>query len=193
MFKLNKKIRKVFIIWLPLALTITLISGLIYLTVQQAIQIGANDPQIQMAEDAATALYQGQYPGEVVPQNKVDLTKSLAPYLIVFDEAGKPIAGNAVLNGKLPNLPPGVFSFTKENTEDRFTWEPQMGVRSALVVTHFTGINSGYVAAGRSIREVEKREDQLFLQVGLGWFASLVLTLIATFMVSELGYLRPVN
>lgn len=120
----------------------------------------------------------------MIPQDKVDITKSLSPYVIVYDSSGKPVAGNATFNGNLPELPKGVFSYTKENGQDRFTWQPEAGLRSAVIVSYFNGINSGYVAAGRSLREVEKREDQLFLQVGLGWITTLALTLVASFMVS---------
>ena len=42
--------------WVPLTIGTTLLCGLVYLATQQSIRQGANDPQIQMAEDAAAAL-----------------------------------------------------------------------------------------------------------------------------------------
>jgi hypothetical protein len=45
--------------WLPLAALTTALCGLVYLAVQQALRQAANDPQIQMAEDAAYILSQG--------------------------------------------------------------------------------------------------------------------------------------
>lgn len=51
-----KLIRNILKPWLPLAVTIIAVFGGICLTVQQSYRMGANDPQIQMAEDAARAL-----------------------------------------------------------------------------------------------------------------------------------------
>jgi hypothetical protein len=44
-----------FLRWLPLAVAITILAGLVYATVQQSLRQGANDPQIQLAEDTAAA------------------------------------------------------------------------------------------------------------------------------------------
>ena len=44
---------RVFLKWLPLGVAVTLVCALIYATVQQNYRQSANDPQIQMAEDAA--------------------------------------------------------------------------------------------------------------------------------------------
>ena len=45
--------------WLPLAVLTFAFCGLVYLAVQQDLRIGANDPQIQMAEDIASAITGG--------------------------------------------------------------------------------------------------------------------------------------
>jgi hypothetical protein len=45
--------------WLPLAIAITLLCGLVYVAVQQEVRLSANDPQIGMAEDLAAALSHG--------------------------------------------------------------------------------------------------------------------------------------
>ncbi len=39
--------------WLPIAVVTIGLCGLAYLTVQQSLRQGANDPQIQMADDTA--------------------------------------------------------------------------------------------------------------------------------------------
>jgi len=48
-------IRKVLKQWLPLAIVIKLLCGLVYVAVQQEVRLSANDPQIGMAEDLAAA------------------------------------------------------------------------------------------------------------------------------------------
>src|SRR5437879_10362155 len=103
-----------------MALIVTGFSGLIYTAVQQDIRQSADDPQIQMAEDTAAKLANGQQLQNVVSSEKVDIARSLAPYIIVFDTTGKPIASSAILDGQTPTIPPGVFDYVRQNDEDRF-------------------------------------------------------------------------
>lgn len=107
--------------WLVMAVTITGLVGLCYVAVQQDIRQSANDPQIQMAEDTAAKLADGQSIQNVVPSEKVDIAKSLAPYIIVFDATGKPLASSAQLDGQTPTISAGVTDYMKHNDEDRFT------------------------------------------------------------------------
>ena len=78
--------------WLPLAVLTFAFSGLVYLAVQQDLRIGANDPQIQMAEDTASAIAGGANPASLVPSSDIEIATSLAPFVIVFDETGNIIA-----------------------------------------------------------------------------------------------------
>ncbi len=166
--------------WLLIAIIVSGLSGLTYAAIQQDIRQGADDPQIQMAEDVAAKLAHGQHVQDVVPTDKVDIATSLAPYIIVFDATGKPIASSAQLDGQTPTIPAGVFDSVRQSGEDKITWQPQLGVRSAIVVTQFKG---GFVLAGRSLREVEKREDDILYIVLLGWVAMLLITFLVTGIV----------
>jgi len=172
--------------WLLMAAIVTGLSGLLYAAVQQDLRQSANDPQIQMAEDTAAKLADGQQVQNVVPSEKVDIANSLAPYIIIFDATGKPIASSVQLNGQTPTIPSGVFDYVRQNGEDRITWQPQSGVRSAIVVTQFKGPNPGFVLAGRSLREVEIREDDIMHLILLGWIAILLVTLLATAILFRL-------
>ena len=147
-------------VWLPIAAVTVGLCGLVYLTVQQSLRQGLNDPQIQMAEDTAAALGQGQAAMNLLPSTQVDVTSSLAPFLIVYDDAGKVLVSSGVLHGQTPSVPTGVLEYTRTNGEDRVTWQPEAGVRIAAVVVHYDGTQSGFVLAGRNMREVEKREAQ---------------------------------
>src|SRR6266849_11215871 len=180
MFFGNWNVKAILQHWLLVAIVVTGLIGLLYAAVQQDLRQGANDPQIQMAEDAAVKLAGGQPVQSVVPSEKVDIAKSLAPYLIIFDANGNPIDSSAQLDGQTPTIPSGVFDSVRQNGEDRFTWQPQTGVRSAVVVTQYKGSNSGFVLAGRSLREVEKREDNLMLVLLVGWVVIILVTFVAT-------------
>jgi hypothetical protein len=156
---------------------------LVYVVVQQSLRQSANDPQIQMAEDAAAALARGQDAASIVPESQVDLGRSLAPFLMLFDDAGQVIGTSGLLHGQPPVLPSGVLAYAGQNGEDRVTWQPEAGVRIATVIVHSGGPNGGFALAGRSLREVEEREAQVELEAGAG----LVLLLAGTLFVVALS------
>jgi hypothetical protein len=162
----------VLLYWLSLVGVFTFAAGLVYITAQQVIRLSGNDPQIQMAEDAAQSLSEGKNPQ--VPSSVIDMRSSLATYMIIFDDTGQPITSTVQLEGITPAVPSGVFGSVRQEGEKRFTWQPKTGVRSAAVVTHYGGTHSGFVLVGRSLREVEKREDQILQLVGVAWLCALV-------------------
>lgn len=182
----TKKTSGGFYYWLPIAVVTTIICGLIYTSIQQSFRMGANDPQIQIAEDAAAILSNGVNPQTFIPVNadKVDIAKSLAPYVILYNNNGQPIASTGLLDNQIPNIPSGIFTYVKDHGEDRLTWQPKNGVRSAVVVTQYTGNQSGFVLVGRSLREVEKRENQLLVQVFAAWTVSLVASFVVITFLS---------
>src|SRR5579872_2241982 len=101
---------KTLLVFMPFFVTITCGSLVIYTAVQQDLRIGANDPQIQMAEDAASALSSGQAFENVLPRDHIDISKSLAPYLIIYDNQGHIFSSSATLHGKPPQLPDGILN-----------------------------------------------------------------------------------
>ncbi len=178
-----QRLKNILKFWIPLAVVITLLVGLIYVTAQQVLRMTVNDPQIQVAEDTAIALSNGQSVNSVLPSSKIDIAKSVALYVAVFDDSGKAIASSGTLRNELPILPAGVFDYVRRSGEDRITWQPELGVRDAIVVTRYNGASSGFVMAGRSMRESEARTSQLELLLGAGWgatcFAALVVVALS--------------
>lgn len=160
--------------WLPFAVVITFAAGVAYGLDQQNLRSAANDPQIQLAEDAATRLDAGAAPATVVPSSgvPVDIARSLAPFVIVYDAGDTPLASSGRLDGAVPVPPQGV-SASARVAEDRVTWQPRAGVRIAAVVVAFHG---GTVLAGRSLRVVEQRADDALAVTAVLWVAALLLT-----------------
>ena len=174
------KLKNIFRVWLPFAVVICAFSGLAYTTVQQSERQAANDPQIQMAEDTAAALNGGATVDSVIPKMQVEMSTSLAPFIVLYDNDGKPVAGSGLLNGQMPDYPKGALDTAKGTDENRVTWQPTATTRIASVVVPY---NAGFVMAGRNMREVEKRESQTEMLAGLTG----LLALIATFIVIALG------
>lgn len=172
----NGKIASRFV---PIAAILVGICGLIYVVAQQAYRMSANDPQIQLAEDAARGAAEGKSPYALVPNEQIDIATSLAPFVLILDDDKVPQASSARLNNVTPTIPPGVLDYAKEHGESRITWEPENGVRAALVVVRFKGEKSGYVVAGRSLREVERRESHLTFLVGTALFSLLAVSFLS--------------
>lgn len=150
---------------------------MVYGAVQQDIRRGANDPQIQIAEDTAAILDSGAPITSAVPPFRVDIARSLTPYIIVFDKSASPSAATAQLDGQIPKVSSGVFKYVTKYGQEWFTWEPKTGVREAVVLKKYSG---GFVLAGRSIREVEKRELWIEMMVAGAWLFTLGTTFVAT-------------
>jgi hypothetical protein len=163
--------------WLPPAVVATALCGLVYLAVQQVLRQSANDPQIQMAEDAAAVLASGGAVEQVLPAAIIDIAHSLAPFTMVFDDKGKVLASSGLLHGQMPELPAGVLDYVRQHGQDRITWQPEPGVRVATVVVSYAGTAPGFVLAGRSLREVEKRETQAEFEAGAAWLVTLAASL----------------
>jgi hypothetical protein len=165
----------------------TILALALYAIPQQVLRQGANDPQLQLAGDLVARLEQGVAPAEAVPAGQIDMARSLAPFVIVYDDRGQPLASQAQLNGKTPAPPTGVFNFARLHGEERVSWQPVLGsvpgVRIAAVVQrvkHPDGSAAGFVLAGRSLVQVEEREAQVSHMAGVAWIAMLGLIVVGT-------------
>lgn len=162
-------------LFLVLAVIITAFCGLIYITVQQNYRLSANDPQIYISEYTANMLANKGDVTTILPPEQADLSRSLATFIIVYNDNGEPTVTSAKLNGGIPVLPKGVLDHARKIGQNRVTWQPKEGLRIAAVVTRFDG---GYALAGRSLREVEGKMGILAKQVIAAWG----LIMVATFL-----------
>ena len=163
--------------WLPLAAVATALCLLVYVAAQQLLRQSANDPQIQIAMDATVALEGGQPAASVLPA-PIDIAQSLAPFVVVVSDAGVIEASSGMLQRHPVSVPAGVLDYVREHGEERVTWQPEPGVRIAAVVVRRPGERAGFVAAGRSLRETERRVVRFGSIVGLVWMAILAGSLI---------------
>lgn len=174
----------VFKAWFGYAAIITLTCIIIYVTVQQSFRLSANDPQVQMAQDAALAIDKGADPKNLAgTSTPLELSQNLSPYLVVYDPSGNVVAGSATLNGKPLRIPQGVIDYIRKNGRDAASWQPEPGVRQAMVGV--SSANGKYVViSGRSLSPTEERIGRLGEQVAFGWVVSLVGLLVLAFLQS---------
>lgn len=177
-------LRRTAAFFLPLAVLATATCGLAYAETQQALRSGANDPQLQLAEDAGARLDAGATPSSIVDTgHAVDLARSLAPFVIVFDAQDQILASNASLDGGQPAPPNGVLEAARPGSPNAVTWQPRDGVRIATVTVAWKG---GTVLAGRSLRIVEERETNAELIAGAAWLAMLAALAAASVLAAWL-------
>jgi len=164
--------KKIIVNFLPFAVAVTFLCGLVYIAVQQDLRLSANDPQIGIAEDTARLLDAGADLRAVVPGSSVDVATSVGTFVSVYDDKNLLVASSLSDQSLIP--PAGVFEYARTHTEDVLTWQPKPGIRIAAVMVHHA---SGFVLVGRSLREVEMRERALLRDVLFAW----IITLIALF------------
>lgn len=98
-------IRNIIRHWLPLVAVITALCALAYVVSQQSLRLSGNDPQIQMAQDAAARLTAGEPVAGVAPTGTLDVGRSLAPFTIVYNDQGNVLEATGLLHGQPPALP----------------------------------------------------------------------------------------
>lgn len=171
--------------WLPLAVAISGVCALMLLVVQQNYRSSLNDPQIQIAEDSARVIEAGVNPKTLAPQGAgTEISASLATWVAFYDSAHAPQASTGLLHGVIPTIPAGVFDTARKDGENRITWEPEPGIRQALVVV--PAGDKGFVVAGRGMSAVEERENELSRDVLIGWVIILLVTFLANLWADQI-------
>ena len=192
----SKVLNEAFKSWSPIAATIIILCLTAYGLVQQNYRMSANDPQIQGLEDIIDQINQGRPADSMLPPTgTTEISNSLAPFAMMFNESGKLIGSTAILNGKNPDFPLSVLQNAKKSDkQSRVTWQPQAGVRQAVVIAHYQtkdGKTSGYALVGRSLREVEIRENQALMIAGFGALLGLIITFLIVWLVKKTEMPKP--
>lgn len=154
-----------------MALLVSLIVLSLYGAIQQSLRLAADQPQSSMALDASRDVAGGRNPQEIT-QGYVDMSKSSAPFLIIYDQFGKVVAGNGYLDNVIPQVPIGVLSTAQNDKTHNVTWEPKNDVRIASASAR---AGDYYVLGGRSLAQTEKWISNTGKLLGIVWLLSLVI------------------
>ena len=169
--------------FLFLAVSWTIVCGLIYAAVQQNYRQSANDPQIADIQDVTAALNAGQQLN--LAPDGTNLNTSMSTFIVLFDKNGNSLGSNALLDGTMPKLPQGIFkSYKNSDPFKTFTWQPEKGIREAVVLGKVSSTGQ-YVAIGRSLKQIEFRENDLAEMVATGWIFLILLSLFSTYFFFE--------
>jgi hypothetical protein len=142
-------------VWVAAALLITCSFAALYIAVQQALRLGANDPQAAIAQDVADAIGSNR---KSELSDHIDVRYSMAPFVVVYDKNGTAVSGTGYLDGELPAIPFGVLQHTPTSGAHTVTWAPLPGIRIAAVSVQAHGY---YVVSGRSLATTEDHIKQV--------------------------------
>ncbi|MFA5991482.1 MAG: hypothetical protein WC794_04540 [Candidatus Doudnabacteria bacterium] len=184
----KKVLQETLFSWLPLAVAIIIMSSLVYVVAQQSYRNAANDPQIQIAQDITTALNKGDVQADAIvpPTSTSEMSSSLATFVTIFSATGTPVGSSVAVDGKLPTIAEKILVAAKKSGESRITWQPKPGLRIATVITSYKNSTaSGFVLAGRSLKETDIRIAQLGIITAITTLIALILSFLALWQMAR--------
>ena len=175
------------VVSLPLALTT-------YVAVQHSLRSTADQAPVQATQQIVDALKQGATPDQIVRSSETELADLPIVFAAIFDDKRKAVVSSFKVAGGDPILPSGVFDTAHQRGEDRFTWQPQMGVREAAVLVPYSQMVSisptsspqtvtGFVLAGQSLTETERAERATAILCLIGWGVVVVLSFLLSWLL----------
>jgi hypothetical protein len=168
--------KSMFIIWVIVIFLVTFTCSIVYLVAQQSLRLGANELPSQLAIETSIKLQNGLSAKDAIPTEKVDITKSLNGFVMVYDSNKSLIATSGVVGNNQPVYPKGVLDNVAQKSEARVTWQPEKGLRFATVAIKYNG---GFIVAARSLSETEKLIDKLGQLILLAWLACAVFSILS--------------
>jgi hypothetical protein len=162
--------RTEFRLWLAIVGSATLLLGAAYSMVQQEARLSLNDRPVSVTDSAKRLLESGSEPSDVVARQKTNLSQDDWLFTIVTDSSRHVLASSAILNGKTPLPPKGVFDYTQKHGSDTITWQPAKNVRLATYAsTYKTDTGSGFVISGQSLKQTEDRLNKITFIAFAAW------------------------
>jgi hypothetical protein len=181
-----KKLRNIIAIWVIILFLITFCSLLTYVVAQQIIRLGTDNQPVTLAIETSIKLESGQNPADAIPDETVDISKSLETFVMIFDSDKNLVATSAMMGSENPSYPKGVLDFVNKKGQDKVTWQPVAGPpRESTHRFATVAIKSGnyYIVAGRSLTEPERLIGVIGKLILAAWAAGVVLISIVLVVI----------
>lgn len=164
-------------IFLALVILVSLIFASICWAARGTMRQAANDPQVEVTDQVAGIIRQGVPLDAIVGgAEQIDVVQSDALFVMIFDKDKNLAGSSAVLNGQPLSVPGESFDQAKATGDYRFDWQVSDDRKVAAVMKPVD--DTGYVLAGRSLAEYEKRANALSQPLWIGWIASVLTSLL---------------
>lgn len=159
------------------ALVLTLSFGSLSGAVLWYNRSAAFDMPNMLATEYGSYIREGVEPS-ALQMEPVLIKSSYAPFIIVSDKTGKPVAGSANLDTQLPSLPKGVVEHATAKKNHAVVWSPIEDKQFATVTVK---AGNYYVTAGQSLERVQQRCQQLVSITAIGFL--LIAALLTAYVV----------
>jgi hypothetical protein len=143
-------------------------------------RLSANEAPEQLAVATKLKLQSGKSLDSIIPTDKVNLSKSLDSFFMVFDTNKRLKASSGVMGDTEPPFPQSVLDNISQSHEDRITWQPQPGLRFATVALKYS---NGYIVAAHSLQETENVIGKITTLVFTLWFSCLIVSVILLLII----------
>lgn len=174
------------LIWsLAAAIVTTIVFGSVYVALQQ---IGRHDANMAPAAAASAQIQQVGWDSMAGP--RLELTPDSGLFLIVYGENNTPVSTTVTLHGNAPVIPDGVLDTARLQGTDAVTWQPESGLRMAIVAKHADG---KVVVAGQSLAPFEASDSRTLAFLVAGWLGSMLVLGAAYVAISFLGRNREIG
>lgn len=174
-------------LWLPFAVTITLVIGVVYGVTQQSLRQSANNNPAMLANDAVEAIKRGNVASSIVPSRIIHLESDQSAFVSIYDKDFKLVATSARLVNDDINPPQGVLEHAKSKGENKVTWQPKDKLRFATVTRYTDSPKPYYVFVGQSLVSTEDAISSITTLCLLGWFVTMLGSLGALYLSQRLN------
>lgn len=170
--------------WIVLMFMLTFTCLLGYLITQQALRLDANELPAALAIQTSLDLSHHRNTKIMLPTVPVDISKSLSPFVMIYDRKINLVATTALIHNQKPLYPKEILKALSQQNEIRVTWQPKPNLRFASVAMKY---QNGYIVSGRSLLETEKLINQIEKIVIAAWFAGALFSGVMFFILCLLG------
>ena len=170
--------------WLPYAFVVSILILFVTVSIRSYVRTSVNEQLIVVTENLAADMFRNDVPSAPLPSAEVvDVERSIAPFVILYDSNGQPTDGTGKLNDTFPGLPQKITEHARTHSEYRLDWKPQANTRLAIVVRYYQNDQrAGFVLAGKNLRETNNQLSRLYILSAATWAITLVGMLMLTRM-----------
>jgi hypothetical protein len=156
--------------WCAALVITSLAFATIWIVALQFDRLAAVETPERLASQVAAEIRGGQT-STIDAQPHVDLSRSLAAFVVVENAQGSATSGSGYLSNALVSLPTETLGRAAASGTAFDSWEPRPGLRFATVTVR---VGDQFVSAGQSLSPTESRDASFAPIIGGAWLLALI-------------------
>jgi hypothetical protein len=178
-----KILLRTFLSWISFAVTITCMSAIIFISLQQYMRSSIDDLLANTTTSIKDNIVLAQDPSKLDSPTKTELSKIKSISYILYSKDSKALATNIkdVDNYKLDKE---ILEVADRDGKNSITWQPISSLRLAARITPFSESNGGYIVVANSISSIQEFSEVLLKNMAVGTGISLLLVFFVLLLVN---------